>query len=495
LAVTRGDESIDHARDELLCPTGPLSLLVEITSQCNLRCRMCPLTTGASSSAGKPGHMSDRTWSEVMPLARQAKQVFIAGFGEPLTNPHCLDLLQQLNDEGIRTTLSTNGLALNPTTASRLAALPFLVHINVSIDAADTATYREIRGGNLDRAFAGLENLVAAMPDTSRITVSSIAMRENIGQLADFPPFLERLGIKTLIVQGLNDYTAYSKSQSLVGAHLLAEHLHRLRSSCAERGIELVLTTGERTSAEENHLDSVLAQYYDGGPSPHTETRQCMLPWEQPYVDKDGRVFPCCIAGASSQSQLGQLGEPGQGRLSDIWVGGAYRAFRQALLDAATTPTVCRTCTIVPAGPHPLTAYRATLEGDSHIFKSAGAVTVRFRNTGTRAWATGTVQVGTATPWNRASEAEHATWLSGDRPCSFTEPSVAPGALGTFTFQTYLPARRALEEFQLVANATHWLPNTRFAVQTPTAMHHPIRTLHWMAGEIRRRFRAQPDLP
>src|SRR3974390_266772 len=107
-----------------------------------------------------------------------------------------------------------------------------------------------------------------------------------------------------------------------------------------------------------------------------------MLPWEQPYIDKVGRVFPCCIAGASSQSQLGQLGDPVQGTLGDIWVGGAYRAFREALLQPETTPAVCRTCTIVPAGPHPFTAYRATLEGDVHTLKSAGVVTVRFRNTG-----------------------------------------------------------------------------------------------------------------
>ena len=119
-------------------------------------------------------------------------------------------------------------------------------------------------------------------------------------------------------------------------------------------------------------------------------------------------------------------------------------------------------------------------------------MTVRFRNTGTEAWASGTVQVGTATPWNRASEAEHATWLSRDRPCSFSEPLVPPGELGTFTFRTYIPARRAQEEFQLVANGTHWLPNTRFVVVTPTAMRHPIRTLHWMAGEIRQRLRPQP---
>jgi radical SAM protein with 4Fe4S-binding SPASM domain len=484
-----------HERDELLCPDAPLSLQVEITSHCNLRCRMCPLTTGTSSSAIRAGHMSDIVWSELMPLARQVNHVFIAGFGEPLTNPRCLDLLQQLNDEGIRTTLSTNGLALNPATADRLAVLPFLVHINVSIDSADAPTYRQIRGGNLDRALRGLRNLVAAMPDTSRITVSSVAMRENIEALADFPPMLAGIGIRTYIVQGLNNYTPYSESQSLVGADRLSGQLSRLRSACREWGIELVLTTPERTTAEEHQRETVLAQYYDHEHSASRpfETRQCMLPWEQPYIDKDGRVFPCCIAGASSQSPLGRIGDPGQGTLSDIWSGEAYQNFRRALLDPVTTPGVCRSCTVVPAGTHPLRAYHATLVGSDHIRTRDGRVTVRFRNTGTHTWARDTVCVGTTMPQDRASEAEHPTWLSRTRTSSFTESSVSPGETATFSFVTYLPPTRTIEAFQLVVNETRWLPNTRFTVMTPAAARHPVRVAHWLAGRtrqaLRRRFR------
>ena len=485
-----GNRAQPRDRDELLCPDAPLSLQVEITSHCNLRCQMCPLTTGTSSSALRPGHISEIVWAELMPLARQVNHVFIAGFGEPLTNPRCLDLLQQLNDEGIRTTLTTNGLSLNPATAVRLAGLPFLVHINVSIDSPDPTTYRQIRGGNVERAFRGLRNLVAAMPDTSRITVSSVAMRENVEELADFPPILSELGIMTFIVQGLNNYTAYSESQSLVGADHLSDHLSRLRSACEEWGTTLVLTTPERTLAEEYQRDAVLAQFYEvDNAEALAETRQCMLPWEQPYIDKDGRVFPCCIAGASSQSELGRLGRSGQGTLREIWNGNAYRDFRRALLDPGTTPGVCRTCTIVPTGPHPLRAYHATLESSARILTRDGAVTARFRNTGSQTWAGGSVLVGTTMPRERASEVAHPTWLSSTKPCTFREPSVAPGETATFAFWAYLPPTRTVEEFQLVVNDTRWLPNARFTVVTPTAVRHPVRTAHWVAGRTRQALR------
>ena len=472
-------------RDELLCPDEPSALQVEITSQCNLRCRMCPLTTGDSSSASLAGHMSEVVWSELLPLARQVKQVFIAGFGEPLTNPRCLELLQQLNDEGIRTSFGTNGLALNPTTARRLAALPFLVHINVSIDSPDAATYRHIRGGNLARALKGLANLVDAMPDTSRITVSSVAMRENVGTLAEFPPILAGLGITTYIVHGLNDYTPFSKSESLLAAHDLPADLSRLRSACEQWGVQLQLTTPERTTAEEHHLETVLAQYYSHTEGAAPQTRQCKIPWEVPYIDKDGRVYPCCIAGASSQSQLGQIGDPHRGTLSEIWVGDAYQGFRRALLEADTTPEVCKSCTIVPAGPHPFRAYSAELAGPIRVVTGDGVVGVRFRNSGTQTWATGTVEVATTSPRDRPSPVAHRTWLSDARTCSFEEHIVAPGEAATFTFRITAPPWRTVEEFQLVAEGITWLPNTRFSVVTPVAARHPVRTAHWLAGRAR----------
>jgi radical SAM protein with 4Fe4S-binding SPASM domain len=253
--------------------------------------------------------------------------------------------------------------------------------------------------------------------------------------------------------------------------------------------VRLQLTTPERTNAEEHHLETVLAQYYSHSEGAAPQTRQCMIPWEVPYIDKDGRVFPCCIAGASSQSQVGRLGDLDHGTLSDIWAGDAYQDFRRALLDADTTPEVCQSCTIVPAGPHPLRAYSAELVGPIRIATGDGEVSVRFRNTGTGTWVPDRVQVATTSPRDRRSEVAHRSWLSATRPCSFVERIVAPAGTATFTFRVMLQPRRSREEFQLIAEGVTWLPNTRFTVVTPTAMRHPGRTAHWLAGRARQALR------
>ena len=48
----------------------PTALQVEITSSCNLKCRMCPLTLVATLSSVHTEHMQDTTWSEVVAVAR-----------------------------------------------------------------------------------------------------------------------------------------------------------------------------------------------------------------------------------------------------------------------------------------------------------------------------------------------------------------------------------------------------------------------------------------
>lgn len=131
----------------LLLPEAPFALQVEVTSKCNLRCKMCPLTSGTTSSGASSGHIGAATWAQVLAAARRSRQVFISGFGEPLTNPACLQLLSDLDALAVRTTLVTNGAALSADIATRLAALENLVHVNVSIDSPDGGQYREIGAG------------------------------------------------------------------------------------------------------------------------------------------------------------------------------------------------------------------------------------------------------------------------------------------------------------------------------------------------------------
>ena len=463
---------------ELVYHDLPFALQVEITSRCNLRCQMCPLTSGSTASRVTPGHISEATWAEVLRLARASRQIFVAGFGEPTTNPRCLELLRDLDSESIHMTLVTNGLAVTRSMAHQLAALEYLDHINVSIDSPDPDVYFQIRGTQLDRAWRGLSNLMVAMTAAGRrhrVSVSSVAMQSNVASLARFPAVLADVGVVHYIVQGLVEYNDFARGQRLTSSAELADEFEQLRAACQVHGIQLQLTTPER-SLSESAGDGRAGPEFFRSPGPGEEdTRQCMLPWELPYIDKDAKVFSCCYAASSHAEPLGQVGPA---TLEEIWVGRAYQAFRRDLLDGRTAPAPCRSCTAVKLGPHPLREYRAEVVSTRVTRTSAGAqVTVQVRNTGARTWARGEgILVGTARPRDMPSPLAHQSWPAANRAGSFGQDSVPVGARATFEFLTQQPPDGADQMFQVVVEGLCWLPNTQFTV------HVPPRQRWWRSG-------------
>jgi MoaA/NifB/PqqE/SkfB family radical SAM enzyme len=54
----------------ILKPDLPYALQVESTSSCNLKCKMCPLTTERTPSSITPGHMQEVLWRATSPRCR-----------------------------------------------------------------------------------------------------------------------------------------------------------------------------------------------------------------------------------------------------------------------------------------------------------------------------------------------------------------------------------------------------------------------------------------
>jgi radical SAM protein with 4Fe4S-binding SPASM domain len=338
-----------------------------------------------------------------------------------------------------------------------------LAHVDVSIDSPDPEVYLSIRGGNVKRALRGLENLMAAMPKPKRtlVSVSAVALRDNLDSLNAFPSLLSRLGVGSFVLQGSVDYNSYSRDQYVGDREDLAWHLESLRAACKQHRVDLVLTMPARMAAEETQDEAGIARFITKAGGDVSRSRQCLLPWEVPYIDKDGRVFPCCYAGAEGTVQLGDVRD---NDFDEIWLGEPYQRFRRSLLQGLSLEPICQRCTGVAIGRHPLAGYQAMIEPEQ-LDISDRRVRVTIRNTGSRTWTSDDhIRIGTTAPRDCASRLWHSTWLSRNRACSFNEPRVGPGQEATFTFLIGRHHRPAHQEFQAVADGVCWLPNTRFSV-------------------------------
>lgn len=440
----------------------PAGVLIEITSRCNLTCTMCPLTTGRTPSSAQPGPMSDQLWRSVVPFAKQTGHANIGGYGEPLLNPRCLDYLRELDREAVHTTLTTNGTLVTPVIAAGLAALAHLDSVNVSIDSPDPAIYKTIRGGLVEKALTGVGYLAAALKP-SQVTVSSVMMRTNIESLVAFPARLAELGVRTYVLQGLVDYTPGLEPEETRWRDGLAADVARLREACERTGLSLVFELPERVAAEMRDPADLLGAPAEERRPSETDTKQCVAPWDVPVIDKDGRIFPCCYALSNATAIMGDLNEASA---NDIWQGERFEAFRSGIVDGHTMPDICRSCTVVPTGPHPLRLYSVRLLPVESTLESGVEMCLAVQNAGASTWtANDRILIGTANPRDGHSAYYDPSWIGRNRICSFAEAAVPPGGTATFRFRI-APSEQVTEEsFQLVVEYQCWVPGTRFQVR------------------------------
>lgn len=435
----------------------PAYLQVEITSRCNLKCRMCPLTLGTTASSGSDGHISELDWDQVKRLGRLCGRVAILGFGEPAMHPKFVSMLQELDDLGIETSFSTNGIG-GEAIARHLSSLKRLRCVNISIDSPDPQIYEEIRGGDLGRALKGMRAIAALAPPHVTVTVSSVAMKSNIHSLVDFPAMLKDAGISVYAVTALQDYTHELESEHIhAGRGLqmffpwrrLHKTLDELKDACAEHGIHLNLS--HRTQLDFYKPEEAAVEYFAPG-GELTQTRACTAPFDSMYVDADGRVYPCCTAAGSEP-----LGSLRTSNLEEIWSGEGFGRFRRDILRAETTPEPCRTCTMAPLGEHPVHIFAGAIEAMERIDES-GRFQMLVRNQGKRSWdRQALLCLGTSSPRDRESAHWHPSWMSRNRIASMIETEVQPGEMATLEFQMTPAEVRSPEMFQLVIEGHTWL--------------------------------------
>lgn len=83
---------------------------------------------------------------------------------------------------------------------------------------------------------------------------------------------------------------------------------------------------------------------------------------------------------------------------------------------------------------------------------------LKIKNTGNITWRKGYINLGTTQPVDRSSNAYDTTWLNKNRIATFSESSVAPGAIATFEFWTKTPPTigENREYINLVAENISW---------------------------------------
>jgi len=183
---------LHYQRKSNLLPYLPVRLWVELTSNCNYRCIMCP---NKDLSKGERGFMDWDLYKKILDeMQAFVFDINLAHRGESLLHPHLVEAIEYARKKKIFTRLHTNGSLLSENLSKKIIQSG-LDRISFSFDGFDKETYERIRkGGNFDQTVANIVRFLEIKKEArSKKPITNIEVIDFDGQnKQDFPEAKDR---------------------------------------------------------------------------------------------------------------------------------------------------------------------------------------------------------------------------------------------------------------------------------------------------------------
>ena len=289
----------------------PISISIEPTTSCNLRCPECP--SGLRSFTRPTGMLEPALYRNVIDqLAPTLSYLTFYFQGEPYLHPEFLEMVQYASSKGIYTATSTNAHYLNEEAASRTVNSG-LDRLIISLDGTTQGAYESYRiGGSLKKVIEGTKNIIDAKKTlnskTPHVVFQFLVVGPNEHQIPEVYRLAKELRVDQVVLKTAQIYQ-YENGSPLIPK---AEKYSRYRKN------------GDGSYSIKNKLED-----------------HCWKMWHSCVVTWDGKVVPCCFD-KDAHFVLGDLKE---NSFSGIWNGEPYNLFRQSLLISRSEIEMCRNCT------------------------------------------------------------------------------------------------------------------------------------------------------
>jgi Fe-coproporphyrin III synthase len=194
-------------------------LYLEPTTGCNLHCRTCIRNVWEDPVA----LMSMDTFEQVMASLDKLpdlKRVIFTGFGEPLSHPHFLGMIEEVRKRDLAVTVGTNGLLLDVKKARALVRLG-VDRLVVSVDGVRPETYAGIRDAMLSTVLDNIRALNELKRELGSlypaVGFEFVALRSNASELSELAGLASRLGAARVLVSNVLPYTEEMRGDVLYG--------------------------------------------------------------------------------------------------------------------------------------------------------------------------------------------------------------------------------------------------------------------------------------
>lgn len=289
----------------------PISISIEPTTSCNLRCPECP--SGLRSFTRPTGMLNMTSFQQIINQLWSTLSYLTFYFqGEPYLHPLFLDMISYASQRGIYTATSTNAHYLNNDVA-RKTVESGLDRLIISIDGTSQETYESYRiGGQLHKVIAGTENILSwrkrLKSKTPYIIFQFLVVKPNEHQIPEIYELANKLGVDRVVLKTAQVYD-YQNGSALIP---IQEKYSRYKKNA-------------------NGLYSLKNELLN----------HCWKMWHSCVITWDGKVVPCCF----DKDAHFVLGDLNRNSFQEIWFGEKYNHFRNSLLRSRNEIEICKNCT------------------------------------------------------------------------------------------------------------------------------------------------------
>jgi radical SAM protein with 4Fe4S-binding SPASM domain len=289
----------------------PISIAIEPTTSCNLRCPECP--SGLRSFTRPAGMLQQNVFEDIINQLSPTLSYLTFYFqGEPYLHPHFLDMASYARKRGIYTATSTNGHFLKDE-VSKQTVESGLDRLIISIDGTSQDTYESYRiGGDLTKVVEGARTIIAwkkkLKSKTPHVIFQFLVVRPNEHQIPEVYKLARQIGVDEVKLKTAQIYDYRN------GSELIPHESKYSRYQKQKDG----------TYSLKNNLDD-----------------HCWKMWNSCVITWDGKVVPCCF----DKDAHFVLGDLKQESFREIWFGEKYNSFRASLLRSRREIEICKNCT------------------------------------------------------------------------------------------------------------------------------------------------------
>jgi radical SAM protein with 4Fe4S-binding SPASM domain len=176
----------------------PYHIIVEATTKCNLKCRMC-MRSKRESGIYDADMPFDLYASIISNLKYPTRFVSFVGLGEQLLNPQFFPMIDFAKKKGFEVSLTDNFTLMDKETAHSLINSQ-IDYLYASFDSVSRVQFEKIRvGASFDTVVENIRSFVEAKKQLKsnkpKVFFKSTISKENYSEVSDLIRFAEELGL------------------------------------------------------------------------------------------------------------------------------------------------------------------------------------------------------------------------------------------------------------------------------------------------------------